>query len=245
MSTAQVQLTELANADKIWHLQQGILMEGLSLRELHAAAAVAEDLIFNRGEIIFRQGDPADAFYFLNRGTARAFVSTATGREKIVGVHSNGDLLGEDSVEEDALHQYQAVAHQESWFSLLPREPFMVLIDEIPRLALNLARLLNRKLGAARTGIEALSFSDTQSRIARTLLKLSSEHGKALPSRNPLTKLKISISHEHLAQLIGANRPHVSSIMSQFKKEGLIDYQKRKLLINVDRLSEHIAGVGA
>jgi len=245
MSTATVQVTELANADKIWHLQQGLLLRDLGLRELHTIAAISEDRILSRDEVIFHQGDPADSFYFLNRGTARVFVCTASGREKIVGVFSNGDLLGEDALEPDATRQCQAVAHEESWFSVLPRDVFLKLIDQVPQLSFNLSRLLNRKLREARREIEALSFSDTQLRIAKTLLKLSDQHGKQVVSRYPLTKLKIAISHEHLAQLIGANRPHVSSIMSQFKKDGLIDYQKRKLLINVDMLSERVALAGA
>ena len=245
MSTASVQVTELVNADKIWHLQQGILVRGLNRNEVRSLAAISEDRIIGRDEVIFRQGDPADSFYFLNRGTARVFVSTAGGREKIVGVFSRGDLLGEDALESEATRQCQAVAHEESWFSVLPRGAFLGLLGQMPQLSLNLSRLLNRKLREARREIEALSFSDTQLRIAKTLLRLSDQHGRQLVSRNPLTKLKIAISHEHLAQLIGANRPHVSSIMSQLKKDGVIEYQKRKLLINVELLAKRVAVAGA
>jgi CRP-like cAMP-binding protein len=51
-----------------------------------------------------------------------------------------------------------------------------------------------------------------------------------------VVKLKIALSHEHLAQLVGGNRPHVSMIMSKFKRQGLIEYQGRKLLIHREAL---------
>jgi CRP-like cAMP-binding protein len=48
------------------------------------------------------------------------------------------------------------------------------------------------------------------------------------------------MSHEQLAQMVGANRPHVSAIMSKFKKRGWIQYQRRKLLIDAKALSEFV-----
>ena len=52
-----------------------------------------------------------------------------------------------------------------------------------------------------------------------------------------MVKLIIPMSHEQLARMIGGNRPHISTIMSKFKKRGWIQYQGRKLLINTDALS--------
>lgn len=242
MSTAQIEFrqsnNQLRNADKVWHLQRAGLTDGLSIRDLHILTTLLTDRIYRKEDVIFHQGDPADSLYILNRGTVRLMVGTSTGREKIISVLATGDIFGEDVLGPAKGRQCQAVAHEESWVSSLNRETLLALLRDKPALALNFVGLLNKKLTDARDEIEALSFHDTEHRIAKMLLKLSDQHGKSLVSPKPLTKLKIPVSHEHLAQLIGANRPHVSAIMSEFKKKGLIGYQKRKLLIDVKQVSK-------
>lgn len=240
MSTAQVYFSEnhysLRNADHLWHLQQTGLAEGLSLSETHLLASACTDLIFDKAQTLFRLGDPADALYFVNRGTVRLLVTTSEGRQKIVGMLSTGEIFGEEVLGPSKTYQVQAVAHEETWISILRRDKLMKLLTQIPKLSMNLVRFQNERLLEARNEIETLSFSGTEERIAKALLKLSKKHGKRIASATTLKKLKIAMSHEHLAQMIGANRPHVSAIMSQFKKKGWIQYQKRKLLINVPEL---------
>jgi CRP/FNR family transcriptional regulator len=164
-------------------------------------------------------------------------LTTPNGRRKIVGILATGQIFGEEVFVSDSNYQTTALAHEESWISVLDRKTLLLLIGESPQLSLNLLQLLNERLMEARDEIETLSFSTTERRIARTLVKLSRKHGKRLFSLKPFRKLKIMMSHEHLAQMIGANRPHVSAIMSDFRKKGLIRYQRRKLLVNEQELA--------
>ena len=85
MSTAQLRCEELASVDRIWHLKQSGLMEGLSLEDLNAVVSACKDRIYSRGEVVFDQGDPADSLYILNRGCVRMSVSNPNDREKTLG----------------------------------------------------------------------------------------------------------------------------------------------------------------
>ena len=247
MSSAQMNLSEdnpmLKNVDRIWHLQQTGLTEGLSLLEIHKLAGSCRDQLLNKNQTLYSQGDIADQFYILNRGTVRLMVNTPSGRQKIVGILATGHIFGEEVFVREGPRQTAAVAHEESWISAISRDSLMQVVGEIPPLGLNLLRLLNERLMEARDEIETLSFNTTERRIARTLVKLSRKHGKRILSTEPFKKLKILMSHEHLAQMIGANRPHVSAIMSDFKKQGLIRYQKRRLLVNEEALARRAAGL--
>jgi CRP-like cAMP-binding protein len=240
MSTAQAFFREqggiLRNADKSWHLQQTGLTDGLSLREMHVLAAACTDQILPKDQVVFHRGSHADYMYFVNRGTVRLLVTTQQGREKIVDILSTGDVFGEEVLSASDSRQTQAVAHEETWISMISREAMKRLLVEIPALSLNLLNILNQRLVEARNEIEVLSFSGTERRIARTLLRLCKNHGKSIAAAEGLRKIKIPMSHELLAQMIGANRPHVSAIMSEFKKRGWIEYQKRKLLVNTKEL---------
>jgi CRP-like cAMP-binding protein len=244
MSVAQMQLgdgaDQLGKVDHLWHLQRSSLTDGLTLKQLHRLGVACRDLILEKNQAVFHQGDKADALFIVNRGTIRLLVTTANGRQRILGILSTGQVFGEETLHEQGVRQTQAVAHEDAWLSVLSRDSVVRLVREIPSLSFNLVGVLSQRLMDAREEIETLSFSSTELKIARTLVKLSADHGKRILTAEPFRKLKIPMSHEQLAQMIGANRPHVSAIMSEFRRKGFIEYQKRKLLVNDQELRRFI-----
>jgi len=237
MSGAAVRLEELQGVDKIWHLRQATLLKGLSVRDLTVIAGICSDRIYAKSDVIFYQDDPADSILILNRGCVRVSMVNSEGREKIIGLFQTGDIFGENLLSNQSSRQVQATAHDECWVSIISRDHFLQLVSQKPGLALNLIEILTQKLSEAREDIGALSFLDTENRVARTLIKLGKEHGKFIVSKKSMLKLKIPLSHEQLARMIGGNRPHISTIMSKFKKKGWVGYQGRKLLIDPKALA--------
>ncbi len=245
MSTAPLIGTELSqpiqalnHADRLWHLQQTGLTDGLSLRELHQVASACSDMLFEKGRAVYQQGDEGDCLYLVNRGAMILVATNPEGRERVVGVLGPGQLFGEEALGlGGSSRTSRAVAYEDCWVSAIRRETLQGLMLAIPALALNLVRLVINRLSEAREELENFSFLSTEQRIARALLKLGRDHGRRIPGEDSLRKLRIQISHELLSHMVGANRPHVSAIMSQFKKNGWIRYQKRRLLIDVERLA--------
>ena len=156
-------------------------------------------------------------------------------REKILGIYTAG-ILAENLLGPHQYFEVRATAHQESWVSIISLSQFLALVRQRGSIALNYARILGERLLEARQEIEAHSFMDTEHRLAKALLKLAEQHGQPVSGDQGLVKLRITLSHEHLARLVGGNRPHVSTIMSKFKQRGWIDYQGRKLLLHREAL---------
>lgn len=234
MSTVEVALNELANVDRIWHLRRARLLEGLSEDDLVAVSSVCRDQIYYKGDAIFLQGEPAHSVFILNRGCIRLSVVNGEDQERILSFHTAGDIFGENMLTPEEYFQSEATAHEDSWVSIIPRQHFLALIRQRVSVAFNYMRVLGERLSDAQEEIEAQSFLDTRQRLGKVLLKLAEKHGKPVLGQKDMVKLKICITHDELARLIAANRPHVSTIISGFKKEGWIDYQARKILINVD-----------
>lgn len=227
----------LNHADRLWHLQQTGLTEGLSLREQHQVAEACSDALFERGQVAYQQADPADNLFLVNRGAVVLTATNTEGKEKVVAVLGPGQLFGEEALGIGGSRRgTRAQAYEECWVSVLSREGLQGLMLTIPTLALNVVRLVIGRLSEARDELENFSFLSTEQRIARALLKLGQDHGRRLVAENSIRKLRIQVSHELLSHMVGANRPHVSAIMSQFKKNGWIRYQKRRLLIDMDQL---------
>lgn len=227
---------DFSRVDRIWHLRQSGLADGLTDSELKAVASICRDGIYEAGEPIFERGDAVDHLYILFRGSVRNSVGDANGQERIVSFAKPGDLLGDSVLGPSPVQLSEAVAHEECWVGRIARRDFIGLLRERPSLSFNFMRILSQELGAARDEIKSLSFMDTQGRLAKTLLHLGRNHGKSVIARQSYRKLKFHLSHEHLARLIGANRPHVSTIMSSFRKKGWINYQNRRMLIDMQRM---------
>jgi len=236
MSTAQIRCEELVSVDRVWHLRQTGLMDGLPLSDLNAVLSACIDRIYSKGEVIFDQGDPVDSLFILNRGCIRISAVNPNDREKILAIYTSG-ILGENLLGPKEHFEVRATAHEESWVSIISREQFMILIQQRVAIALNYAKILSQRLLEAREDIKSHSFLDTESRLAKVLLSLAERHGKPLLGNGDIIKLKISLSHEQLAQLVGGNRPHVSMIMSKFKRKEWIQYQGRKLLIHREKMA--------
>ncbi len=135
MSALYVQPQELKSADKLWHLKQSPLMQGLSFRALATTASLCSDRIYAKSEAIFERGDPRDALYILNRGSVLLSLSSPTGKEKIVALLRNGDVFGEEVLGPHEDRLVGAVAHQDSWVSFIASEHLHQLIQQQPAIS--------------------------------------------------------------------------------------------------------------
>ena len=234
----------IGGADRIWHLSQASLVRGLSDEDLRKISRLLRDQVFSRGEVIFNQGEKINSLYFLNRGSVRLSMTNDDDREKTLGILKGGDLFGLESIGRGGRSHVRAVAHEESWVSVMTREQFLRIVLGQPALYFNLIQILLGRLADAREDVKALCFMDIQERLVQTLLRLAQTHGQRVANREDMVKLRLRLSHDYLAGLIGSNRPYLSNIMSSFKKQGWISYGHNHLLVNVEALKAFTSRLG-
>lgn len=226
----------IGKADKLWHLTQAPLLKGIPEETLLKVSSLLKDEVFRRGEIIYDQGDKANSLYFLNRGSVRLSMFNQDDREKTFKILRGGEIFGLESMEANGDFQLRAIAHDESWISILTRDQFRMIATDQPCFYVNLVEILLDRLKDARHEVQALTFMDMQERLARALLKLAENHGKRVARQENMVRVRIRLSHDYLAGLIGSNRPYLSNIMSGFRKRGWVGYGNHYLLVNVKAL---------
>lgn len=241
MASASVQSGQLANADRVWHLKQAALAAELPAEELHLIGRACFDRIYPKGGVIFREGDPIQHLFILNRGYVQLSLRGTAPRPKVLHILKGGEIFGEELLGPHTHHQSTASAYQDCWVSLLARQRFLNLVQSKPALSLNFIRILTQKLSEARSDLHDQSLLDAQQKVAKTLLKLGDLHGRPILAKQELRKLNIPVSHRRLADLIGGNRPHISTIMSELKKQGVVQYQGRKLLLDMNGLRSRLS----
>jgi CRP-like cAMP-binding protein len=205
---------------------------GLPVSRLETLAAASSRRRFSRGECIFAIGMPATDLYFIERGKIRVSLVSSTGRTLTIGILSPGEQFG-DLFLESRRREAQAEALTDGQAILVPRGPFEVLLGAEPRLGINLARGLSRKLEGALRQLDLLSFSSAAERIGRLLVSLARDHGVG---DGPRVEIDLDLTHQDIAAMLGVSRESVTIVLNRLKARGAVAYRGDHLLVDRDHL---------
>jgi CRP/FNR family cyclic AMP-dependent transcriptional regulator len=172
-----------------------------------------------KNQIVYRQGDAADAVFYMQTGKAKVTVVSEQGKEAVVAVLGAGDFFGEGCLAGQLLRLATVATLTECAITRMPKTEIVSIIHTEPTFAeLFISHLLTRNSRVEADLVDQL-FNSSEKRLARTLLLLAN-FGKAGGPEPVLAK----ISQETLADMIGTTRSRVSFFMNKFRKLGLIDY---------------------
>jgi CRP/FNR family cyclic AMP-dependent transcriptional regulator len=174
---------------------------------------------YAKDRIVFSQGDPADAVFYIQSGKVKVTVLSEQGREAIVAMHGADEFFGEACLARQAQRLATVAALTETVVMRLEKAAIMRVIHEEPAFSeMFIAHLLSRTIRAESDLVDQL-FNSSEKRLARLLLLLANfgKEGKPEP-------ILAKISQETLAEMIGTTRSRVSLFMNKFRKLGFIDY---------------------
>jgi CRP/FNR family cyclic AMP-dependent transcriptional regulator len=187
---------------------------------------------FSENDVVFAQGDTANALFHIRKGKIKLTVVSNTGKEAVIAVLGAGDFFGEGCLAGQSLRMSSATAMTECSIVRLTRA---VAVERLPKDAafskLLLSWVLTRSIRIEEDLVDQL-FNSSEKRLARALLMLANfgKEGKPEP-------VIPKISQEVLAEMIGTTRSRVSFFMNKFRRLGFIEYnghlEVHSSLINV------------
>ncbi|HEX8167636.1 MAG TPA: Crp/Fnr family transcriptional regulator [Beijerinckiaceae bacterium] len=171
------------------------------------------------GEVIFSQGDPADALFYLQNGKVKVTTLSSHGKEAVVAILGAGDFFGEGCLAGQPLRISTVIAMTDCSIARLKKAAVIRVLHEEPAFSeLFMTYLLARNIRMEADLIDQL-FNSSEKRLARLLLLLAN-FGKDGGPQPVVAK----ISQETLAEMIGTTRSRASLFMNKFRKLGFIDY---------------------
>jgi CRP-like cAMP-binding protein len=196
-----------------------------ALRKLLRSGPGRSRLHHKAKAFVFRQGDPADALFYVEAGRVQITVVSPHGKEGIVAILGPEDFLGERCLTGQAHHTATARTLQASTLVRIEKATMVGMMHEQPDIAeMFMAFLLSRNTQIESDLIDQL-FNSSERRLARLLLQLGSV-GKERTTEIVLPK----ISQDMLAARIGTTRSRISHFMSKFRRLGFIEYHGRSTL---------------
>jgi CRP/FNR family transcriptional regulator, cyclic AMP receptor protein len=174
---------------------------------------------FQKGQVVFSQGDAADAVFYIQKGEITLTVISEQGKEAVVGVLQPGHFFGEGCLNGHPLRVTTARAMVECLVTRIAKEAMMATMHDEPDFSeLFMAYLLTRNSRIEEDLIDQL-FNSSEKRLARALLLLANFGNDGRPE--PIVG---TFSQETLAEMIGTTRSRVSFFMNKFRRLGYIDY---------------------
>jgi CRP/FNR family cyclic AMP-dependent transcriptional regulator len=213
---------------KLWYLKRCDLFERLTPEQAARLERRALMRSFPRGTLIYAPTEPGQCVLVLVAGRVKIKDVTADGKESILTFIDEGELFGELAIVDDRARQEYAEAVTDAQVLAIPREDLLALMEQRPDIALSITKLVGLRRRRIENRFRNVLFLPSRERLVRLLLELMEAHGDR--SGNSCS-IRLPLSHQELASLIGVTRETVTVVLGQLQAEGLIRVKRRRLVV--------------
>jgi len=193
---------------------------------------------YRRGEVLYSEGSRISGFYCINKGIVKVFKTGIDGKEQIIRFAKPGDIIAYRSVLSNEPACTSAKVIEDARMCFIPSHILIDFVKENPQFSMAIMKLTCHELGESNDYITDIAQKTVRERLAEILLHLINDFG--LDTDN---YLKITLTREELANIVGTSTESVIRLLSEFKSDRYIELSGRKIKI-LDRKSlEKISNV--
>lgn len=221
-------LTALPMSERLWYLKQCDLFQQLPPDQIAVLESQCRVRSFPRSTPIYLPSDHANGVLLLAQGLVKIGSITEEGKQSILTFIEPGELFGELSLMGGEQREEFAEAVEKSQVVLIPNEVMQQLLLRNTRLSLGITRLIGLRRRRIERRLKNLLFRSNRERLVHLLLELAAQYGRPTPDG---VQLKIKLSHQDLASVIGSTRETVTVLLGEMQSEGLLKLGRRKIIL--------------
>lgn len=223
---------------KLWYLKKFNLFEEFTPEEMEALVPITHMGRTPHGTPFYLPDDPSDRVFLLKEGRVKISKVSEDGKKLTLGILEPGEIFGELALVDEGPRGTIAEALEDTFICVIHRRDFERLLEKKPGLALKVTKLIGMRRKAIEAKVEDLVFRDVGSRLAKLLLELAASYGNEVEKGR---RIDVKLTHRELAGLIGSTRETTTSNLNEFRRLGLIEVEKRRIVV-VDHEALKILG---
>lgn len=212
-------------------------LKALNKEELLKLADCKSTYTIKKGEPIFEEGETINGIYCIKDGVCKLTKLSANGKDQIVKLVKSGELLGQRSMISDEAANLSAVALEDMQVCFVPKKEVLDFFNGNNQFSMNVMKTICGDLKEADDHMVSMAQKSVKERLAETILFLDDNFG-----RNEDGTLKVQLSREELAGMIGTATESCIRLLSEFNKNNYIELIGKKIKIvdknKLKRLSE-------
>ncbi len=201
-------------------------LKALNKEELLRMAECKVSYTIKKGESIFEEGDLTNGIYCVKDGVCKMTKLSANGKDQIVKLVKSGELLGQRSMISEEPANLSAVALEDMEVCFIPKSEVMTFFNSNNQFSMNVMKTICGDLKDADDHMVSMAQKHVKERLAETLLYLEDNFGKSEDGT-----LRIQLSREELAGMIGTATESCIRLLSELNKSGFIELIGKKIAI--------------
>src|SRR5947209_9856339 len=180
--------------------------------------------VYPKSAVLFIEGQQPRGVFVLCTGKVKLSTSSSEGKTLITKLSSPGDVLGLNAAISNHAYEVTAEMIEPGQANFIPRDALLQFLKDHGEVALRVAELLSQNYYIAYEGIRTLGLTSSPGeKFAKLLLSWCPENGQ--------TQIKLTLTHEEIAEMIGTTRETVSRLFSDFKKKQLLQVKGSTLVL--------------
>ncbi|MFC2034359.1 Crp/Fnr family transcriptional regulator [Chloroflexota bacterium] len=204
----------------------------LSPAELDSVKNLLFERTTERGEIILFEGEPADTLFFVISGAVKVFKTSAEGKEQILNIVRPGESFNDVPIYDNGTNLASAQAMGPVTLYWIKKGDLKEALRNHPKLSLNIINVLAKQVRRLVSIIEDLSFRHVIGRVAKILLEHTGDESGFGPK----------LTHQEIAAIAGTAREVVGRSLKSLEDEGLIRFERHRIIITNKKALEKIIG---
>lgn len=201
-------------------------LKALGKDELLKMAECKTSMQVKKGDVIFEEGENVNGVFCVKDGVCKMTKLSQNGKDQIVKLVKKGELLGQRSMISDEPANLSAVALEDMQVCFIPKSEIMGFFNQNNAFSMNVMKTICGDLKEADDILVGLAQKTVKERLAHTLVYLEETFGI-----HPDKSLKLQLSREEIAGMIGTATESCIRLLSELKKENAIELVGKKIII--------------
>ncbi|RFM24135.1 MAG: Crp/Fnr family transcriptional regulator [Candidatus Thermochlorobacter aerophilum] len=219
----------MEHRELIRQLEEVSIFECLSEKELNELVASSQLMTFKKDDVIIFESQEGNSVYVILEGMVKISRTNEEYKEVILAILGEKEFFGEMSVLDGATRSADAVALTRVRVLRIDGKVFLDFIEKYPKFALSLLRELVSRLRKTDSQIKSISLDDAVGKVASVIVRLAHDVGRVRKGR---VEIENFASQQEIANYAATSRETISRVLTMFEREGLIERDVNKIIIN-------------
>jgi CRP-like cAMP-binding protein len=211
-----------------WNFTTQSILNSLSEADYSDLVAHHSDQRYYKGDVIFREGSVPSGIFLIKTGKVKKYKVDNMAKEQIIYVANEGELIGYHAVLSEERYPDSAAAIEDSLITFIPKEDFTAVLHRSPTFTQRLLRALSHEFTVLANTISVIANRSASERLAIALIVFRE---KFKDEESDEKGVVLNISRSDLANMAGIAQENVIRILKEFKEEGILETDGRKIWI--------------
>ena len=204
------------------------LFNGLNPEDLEHINLHKTCIQYRKGQNLFYEGTRPMGLYCINGGKVKVFKNNVQGKEYIIYIAKPGDFLGYRALLSEEFYGATAQVLEDAKICFIPRDQFFSVLNRNPTFMRKVIKAVCHEMGIMEERLAELAHKSVRERLAANLLMLKETYGM---EGEGSSLIDLALSREDLASIVGTATETVIRLLSEFKSDGLISFEGKKIRV--------------